>query len=105
MDPAADKTQLLQAAMGGESGGIDELLGGDDSSKTSAIKKALEKMGGPQNGIMNQMLKSAGISPEDISNMDLMEEVEKVKHAGTNRQKEMDKLIEEIEKAAQATPE
>jgi len=44
-------------------------------------------------------LKSAGV--DDVSNLDIMEEVEKVQHAGTNRQADMDKMIEEIEAMAQ----
>ncbi len=48
---------------------------------------------------MEQVLKSAGV--DDIENLDIMEEVEKVKHAGTNRQAEMDKILAEIEAEAQ----
>ena len=94
MDPEANKAALIQAALGGEAGGLGGLLG-DESSKSEAIKQAMESMGGPQKGIMEQVLRSAGV--DDISNLDIMEEVEKVKHAGTNRQADMDRLIEELE--------
>ncbi|MBC8191986.1 MAG: CvpA family protein [Candidatus Marinimicrobia bacterium] len=98
MDPEANKAALLQAALGSDAGGLQGLLG-DDASKSEAIKKAMESMGGPQKGIMEQVLKSAGV--DDIENLDIMEEVEKVKHAGTNRQAEMDKILAEIEAEAQ----
>ncbi len=97
MDPEANKAALLQAALGSEAGGLQGLLG-DESSKSEAIKQAMESMGGPQKGIMEQVLRSAGV--DDISNLDIMEEVEKVKHAGTNRQADMDKMIEELEAEA-----
>ncbi|NQT62610.1 MAG: CvpA family protein [Candidatus Marinimicrobia bacterium] len=102
MDPEANKAALLQAALGGEGGGLEGLLG-DESSKSEAIKQAMESMGGPQKGIMEQVLRSAGV--DDISNLDIMEEVEKVKHAGTNRQAEMDKMLDEIEALTQGREE
>ncbi|MBT3253360.1 MAG: CvpA family protein [Candidatus Marinimicrobia bacterium] len=103
VDPDADKTELLQAAMGGEMGGLQGLLGdGDGGDQNEILGKALESMGGSQKGLLEQMLKSAGV--DDVSNLDIMEEVEKVKHAGTNRQAEMDKKLEEIEAMAQGRP-
>ena len=105
MDPDADKTELLQAVLGGEDGDgmspdlIKAMGDGDGADKTDLLKKAMESMGGSQGGLMKQVLKSAGV--DDMSDMDIMEEVEKVKHAGTNRQADMDKLLEEIEAEAQ----
>jgi membrane protein required for colicin V production len=102
MDPDANKAALIQAALGGEGDGLEGLLG-DDASKSGAVKKAMESMGGSQGGIMQKVLKSAGM--EDISDMDIMGEVEKVKHAGTNRQAEMDRILQEIEAETQGQKE
>ncbi|MBC8377277.1 MAG: CvpA family protein [FCB group bacterium] len=100
MDPDANKAALLQAAIGGETGGLQGLLGdGDGGDQNEILGKALESMGGSQKGLLEQMLKSAGV--DDVSNLDIMEEVEKVKHAGTNRQADMDKMLAEIEAMAQ----
>jgi len=105
IDPDADKTELLQSVLGGEDGDgmspdIMKALGaGDGGDKTDILKKALESMGGSQSGLMEQVMKSAGV--DDLSDMDIMEEVEKLKHVGTNRQAEMDRIMDEIEAEAQ----
>ena len=100
VDPDADKTALLQAALGGEAGGLQGLLGdGGGGDQNEVLGKALESMGGSQKGLLDQMLKSAGV--DGVDNLDIMGEVEKVKHAGTNRQADMDKMLGEIEAMAQ----
>ena len=100
VDPDADKTALLQAALGGEAGGLQGLLGdGGGGDQNEVLGKALESMGGSQKGLLEQMLKSAGV--DGVDNLDIMGEVEKVKHAGTNRQADMDKMLGEIEAMAQ----
>ncbi len=104
MDPDANKAALLQAALGGEAGGLEGLLDGG-SPNSDAIKDAMKSMGGPQKGLMESVLRSAGVSSDEMSNMDIMEEVDKIKHAGTNRQADMDRMLEEIEAAAQARGE
>lgn len=114
-DPEVDKMALLKSAMGGEGGaGMDGLLGsggmdalmGDDSSKDAALQKAMGSMGGAQKGLMEQMLKSAGVEGlGGEEGLDLMKELDKVQTAGVDRQKSMEAMLKEIEEEAQGRKE
>jgi len=112
MDPDADKTALLEAAMGSGAGdgsgglsGLDGLMGGDagdGSSPDGVIEKAMDNMGGARQGIMQQVLKSAGLEGlggED--GLDIMKEVDKIKNADGNREAQMEKLMKDLEDEAQ----
>lgn len=122
MDPDADKTALLQSALGsGDGEGSDGLSGlsgimggagdmegfmGDDSSQASAVQKAMDNMGGARKGIMQQVLKSAGIEGlggED--GLDIMKEVDKIKNADGNREAKMEQLMKDLEAEAQGLKE
>lgn len=98
-DPEVDKMALIQSAMG-EKGG----LMGDDASKGEAIQKAMESMGGTQKGMIEQMLKSAGVEGLDGENgLDIMKELDKVQTAGVDRQKVMEDMLKQIEEEAQGS--
>ena len=100
---------LLDGLLGGNDGNsalspdLLKMLGGSKGEdQTEILSKAMESMGGAQKGLMQQMLKSAGVEGLGGADLDIMGEVEKIKHAGTNRQTDMDKLLDEIEAAAQS---
>jgi len=65
MDPGADKTALLQMALGGE-GGMGVLTGGgdgmggmgDELMQNETIRKALESLDGPQQAIIMQAMEA-----------------------------------------------
>ena len=119
MDPDADKTALLQTALGGDDteglsglsgimGGADDMEGftSDDSSQASAVQKAMDNMGGARKGIMQQVLKSAGIEGlGGDDGLDIMKEVDKIKNADGNREAKMEQLMKELEAEAQGLKE
>ena len=106
-DPDVDKIALIQSAMGGEGGllggGMDGLMG-DDSSQGEAIQKAMESMGGAQKGLMEQVLKSAGVEGlGGEEGLDIMKHLDKAQTAGADRQKAMEAMLKEIEEDAQGS--
>jgi len=93
--------------MGGEGGllggGMDGLMG-DDSSQGEAIQKAMESMGGAQKGLMEQVLKSAGVEGlGGEEGLDIMKHLDKAQTAGADRQKAMEAMLKEIEEDAQGS--
>jgi len=116
---SGDMTKITEQAQGDSSGGLMGLLGGKDGKsgmspdilkllggsegddQSEILGKALESMGGSQKGIMQQMLKAAGVGGEDGSDLDIMEHITNVQTAGSTRQAEMDKRIDDIEAEAQ----
>lgn len=110
-DPDVDKMTLLQSAMGEGGGALGGMLGGgesmdallgDDSAKGDAIQKAMESMGGAQKGLLEQMLKSAGVEGLDGENgLDIMKHLETAQSAGMDRQEAMEAMLKQIEEEAQ----
>jgi len=79
-----------------------KMLGGKEGEdKNSVIERAMKSMNGTQKGMLQQMMKSAGVAGDDGDDFDIMEELNKVQTAGTDRQADMDKMLDEIEAEAQ----
>lgn len=83
-----------------------KMLGGKEGEdQNTVIARAMESMSGTQKGMLQQMLRSAGVAGEDGEDFDIMGELNKVQTAGTDRQAEIDKMLEEIEAEAQRSTE
>lgn len=100
----------LMGLLGGEDGGgalspdlMKLLSGAEGEEKEALLEKAMESMSGSQKGLIEQMLRSAGI--EDLGgedgSLDIMGKVNKAKTAGIDRQTEMDRMMDELEAEAQ----
>jgi len=83
-----------------------KMLGGKEGEdQKTIIDRAMKSMSGTQKGMMQQMLKSAGVAGEDGGDFDIMGELDKVQTAGVDRQADMDKMLDEIEAEAQGRTE
>lgn len=82
------------------------MLGGKaGEDQKTVLDRAMKSMSGSQKGMLQQMMKSAGVAGDDGGDFDIMGELDKVQTAGVDRQAEMDKMLDEIEAEAQGRTE